>query len=404
MVLKKPDLKIGDIVLLIVSLFISSWYIMPAVKVIVPSFFIALLGVIFLVATTLDSVERLTSTVILFAAFCMIFSLYYLFTFEGSMAKSSGIVTQMIVSLTPALVFYQMSKKEQIRKIFFVLVSVMFAYVLITTLIEFTVNPGVARTLAHAEVDDVSTDSIRMRNIGGFGHAYGMVFLIMAFSFLCIQSSRAISKLLFIALIAICVWYVYLSEYFLALVLSLLGVVFIFLLSIRKAAVRYLLIAAFLLVLVFSSDILYNLSTITEGSVSEKFTEVAQSLDLGYSEGTSLTARENVYTMSLSAFTQSPLWGVRGSSVMYAYIGGHSTILDFLGQTGLIGFTSYCLFLWFIYRTIHDRSKEFALIGIFYIALSIVNPTMSFYELSAFVFLYVPLLLTCIHRSQEERE
>ena len=78
---------------------------------------------------------------------------------------------------------------------------------------------------------------------------------------------------------------------------------------------------------------------------------------------------------------------------MYAVIGGHSTVLDFLGQTGLIGFGSYCLWLWYAFQTIHDNSKEYRLLFLLYVVISIWNPTLNAYEMSAFIFLFVPLLL-----------
>ncbi|MBO4433508.1 MAG: hypothetical protein J5852_08255 [Clostridia bacterium] len=57
--------------------------------------------------------------------------------------------------------------------------------------------------------------------------------------------------------------------------------------------------------------------------------------------------RLELYTMSLSAFFKSPLFGQLFSTTSYA--GGHSFILDSLASYGILGGTT----LFFIYRSIY---------------------------------------------------
>lgn len=390
---KRLKFSMRDWALLIASLFVSAWYIMPAVKVLVPSAVIALLGICFLLATCIQNKRGQSNLIWVMLAFFMMFALYYLYTFEGSLAKASGIVTQMIVSLTPAVVFYKVSHNTRIIKTFFILLCIMLAYVLVATTVELLINPGVARVLAHAEEDGTSTDSIRLRNIGGFGHAYGMPFVNLVFFFFLRKADTTKIKLAFGALVLFGIWYIYLSEYFLALLLTLVGLLLTYLSSLRNTGVKWLLIFLCLLALVFSSSIFTLLSSITQGTISEKAGEIAQVLSFGSSQGAAFSARENVYLQSFRSFAASPIWGIQGTSELYAANGGHSTVLDFLGQTGLIGFGSYCLWLWYVFQTIHDDSKEYRLLFLLYIVISVLNPTLSAYEMSAFIFLFVPLLL-----------
>lgn len=393
MKLKKLHFSVGDWALLVLCLFISSWYVLPAVKVLVPSTIITLIGILFLVSTVFDNKKGQNNLIRLLIAFFLLFSLYYFYTFAGSISKSTGIVSQMIVSLTPALVLYRVRKNEKITNLFFVVISLMLIYVIITTLFEFVANPGIARVLAHSEVDGISTDSIRLRNIGGFGHAYGLVFVLLALSFRYRKAGSFTRKLLILFLIIVGMWYIYMAEYFLALVLVLVGILLSYLVETKNMGIKVLLVGISIVLLLFLPSLFEGLSAITQGTISRKFLEISLSMKLGSVEGASVLARENAYLMSLQSFISSPIWGVKGSSEMYGMIGGHSTILDFLGQTGIIGFGAYCMFLVYNYKTINYKCKEYNLIFFFYVFLSLLNPTMSFYEISAFIFLIVPLLL-----------
>lgn len=390
---RNRKLNIGDYGLLFISLFIASWYILPSIKVLVPSFVITCLGIYFLLSICLKNEVPFNDCFLLFLGFIAIFLLYYLYTYQGSIAKASGIVVQMIVSMIPALVFHKVRKNDKIRKIFFYLLSVMIAFVFVKTFVELINNPSISRVLAHAEVDGKSTDSFRLKNIGGFGHAYGMVFVLIAFGLYYRKITVGRTKLLIFLLTVFGGWYIYLAEYFLALILVLFGLILCYLIEIRNSGLKVILIFLCLVALFISPSIFSFLSSITEGTISSKFLEIAQSIGSGTVTGASSTARGNVYLQSLEAFLSSPVWGISGSSIMYSSIGGHSTILDFLGQTGLIGFLAYILFLNFVVKTINNNTFIYKFVFVFYIVLSILNPTMNFYEISAFIFLYVPLFI-----------
>lgn len=385
--------NILDYGLLIICLFVSSWYILPSIKVLVPSFIITCLGILFLLFICLNSDVKFKDRFLLFWGFIAIFMLYYLYTYQGSMSKASGIVVQMIVSMTPVMVFYNVRKNGKIKKIFFYLLSIMIAFVILKTLVELINTPGISRVLAHAEVDGKSTDNFRLRNIGGFGHAYGMVFVLITIGLYYRKIITGKTKLFAFFVVVLGIWYIYLAEYFLALILTIVGLMFCCLIGIKNRGLKVILIFLYLVSLLFLPSILSFLSGITEGTVSNKFMEMSQSISLGTVSGSSSTARENVYLQSLEAFFSSPIWGVSGSSIMYSSIGGHSTILDFLGQTGAIGFFAYVVFLNFIVKVINNKTFAYKFVFAFYIVLSILNPTMSFYEISAFIFLYVPLFI-----------
>lgn len=382
-----------DYLLLFFGLFVSSWYLVPAMKVIIPSSIIALSGIVLLMLVTVHGRFVRGDFLKLLLAFFMLFFLYYFYTFEGATYKATGIITQMIVSFTPALLMNRIENNKKIKKLFFIIISIFVLFVVIRTAIELIVNPGVARLLAHAEVDGINTDYLRLQNIGGFGHAYGVVFIIVALAFCYKKTFPKKNKILILVLIVCGLWYIYLSEYFLALVLSLLGIVISFVMGVKDSKSKVLIIIICIFSLFLLPSVLSGLASITDGEISRKFYEVSQSLSNGSVQGVSSQARENVYRMSLNAFLQSPIWGLRGDSVLYSSVGGHSTILDFLGQTGIIGFSSYVLYVMFIFNTIHNYSIEYKTVFGLYIILGLLNPTMTMYEMSGFIYLFVPLLL-----------
>ncbi len=105
------------------------------------------------------------------------------------------------------------------------------------------------------------------------------------------------------------------------------------------------------------SAVLLGLSPVLEvvsPSWAVKFKEMGWAFHSQGEAAGDMATRGNLYASSWEAFAQSPLLGNMGGIVRH--IGGHSTALDILGQTGLLGFSLFvCVIV-----SAFQRMKKFA--------------------------------------------
>lgn len=149
----------------------------------------------------------------------------------------------------------------------------------------------------------------------------------------------------------------------------------------------------------FKEFLLWLANIISSDSVSDRLTALAGGVEgLENFEDNRL----QLYTMSLSSFFKSPLFGQLFSSTSYA--GGHSFILDSLASYGILGGTT----LFFIYRSIykfffmplHDAEGFGFVLWSFVqvIILSTVNTGMWINVLA----LFIPTILYLIYNTNDE--
>jgi hypothetical protein len=302
---------------------------------------------------------------------------------------------QILLELLPIIIGYYITRyKQQQVKFYSQVLCVALIITMITTCIGLIRFPSAARILATiASSQDAAAITYNWNNIGGFSFIYTIVLLYPIF--IMAYKQKKINLFLTICGTVLIYATVLLSEYATALLLLMLSTALFFVKkNLTKRDVRILLLIG-LVVLVLFSSFLSQLLTYVGGltgsqTLSTRFTALA-----GGQTGLESTDdnRIQLYQRSFTTFLQHPLLGTFLSGG--GGVGGHSNILDILGQYGLLGAT----LLYFMYRKIYryfvapfqDKPGYGFVLWTFMqaILLSVLNPGMWLSVLTLMVPIFV---------------
>lgn len=124
-------------------------------------------------------------------------------------------------------------------------------------------------------------------------------------------------------------------------------------------------------------------SLFSDTAYESKFYEISNLFQYG-NVGSNITVRSNLYSKSFNSFIYNPLIGNK-------HIGYHSTLLDHLGGTGLIGFIPYSLISYFQY---HQAKKyllktDFNLYNLSWFVAIVLLSSKGIFGIEGFFFLFI---------------
>lgn len=235
-----------------------------------------------------------------------------------------------------AIIAYGDPKRS--RRMFW-LVLAMFAFTAVTTIIGNDKYPQASRMLASLSAGDFEYSLYVKENIGNFSFGYRIVLLVPMLIYL--LRSGKVHWIIGVAFLVLFGYAVFAMEYGMAVLLFAAGL--ILLLIPNPTTKKIILVVAILLVfvLIFGgllADLFENISQAVDSiALSERFKTVAEVLR-GEDKTSSVSAqnRTEFYNMSLRVFAETSLlgrWGRKNVSVT----GGHSFVLDAMGDFGLLG-------------------------------------------------------------------
>lgn len=248
----------------------------------------------------------------------------------------------------------------------------------ITTIYGLTKNPTISRFLATGNIEFYELS--KWGNIGGFEFIYGMVIFLICYVVL--YKKKEINFWPFLVLYLSGIYCIVLSQYTLALLLSMLSLI-IFVFSTSKFDIKRCVITCVLsLVVVFQKNvltlILNGIKTIVNSEiVTMRLEYLLDSLNNANNQS-DVSLRFDAYGKSWQAFKNN-LFSLNFSSNL-AEVGGHSTILDIMGIMGIIGVVALVIFYVFYWKElckfkIRKTDKGYFLfIFIIVISLQIFNP------------------------------
>lgn len=306
---------------------------------------------------------------------------------------------QVMLELAPVLIgYYLITYCNRKDKFFPWLIFLLCAVTLITTIVGCIQYPTAARYIATiSDSQEALAIQYDWMNIGGYNLVYIIVLLhpllILAYK------QKKIKKIwAFIGSISILALSIY-TEYTTAFLLTILtGLLYFFKKELSWKRLLALGVVVVLLFFVFSeaiSNFLLYLSEIIESeSISTRLEALAGGrVGIENSEDNRIA----LYEMSLNTFFQNPIFGtfITGGG----RIGGHSFILDYIAQFGLIGVVLIVAMYRVIYKKFFAPYKNKKGFGYVYwlflqaILLSLVNTGMWLIVLAVFT----PIFLKAIY-------
>lgn len=402
MLKKKLDVKLNLIDFLLIL--IAMYTVMPIVSRFISSYlttYFYMLVVVLAVALLLliKGMKSLNECfVIIFPFIC--WKVLQFFVYSGGLINWGYAAMLDIVPLLIGYYFIQHCDYEK-NDFFAGLIFIILAVTLITTILGCIQYPGAARYLA--TVEDTQEAKVVLydgKNIGGYTFVYFIV-LLHPLAILAYKKKKIngwIAALCSIAVFALVIY----SEYTTALLLTLVTLVLYFFKKDFKAN-QLLLFAAVSMVIITAFSSLFSnfLMWLADVIGSDNIAMRLEALAGGRTgiEG-SEDNRIELYEQSLRTFLQNPLFGTFVSGGRG--IGGHSFILDFIAQFGLIG----VVVLFYMYKTVYKYffacykdSEGYGYILWLFVQTMILSTINTGIWLSILAF-FAPIFLRAIYREE----
>ena len=274
---------------------------------------------------------------------------------------------------------------EEKRKRFIGIFLITISISVVATLLVVLVNNSAARLLAGSATDRERYIYYR-KGVGGYGFVYGCVFLLFGLLFWGRELSAKSSKFLNALLIILTCIMVIFASYTMAFLFILIIFFLWYMTTSKKKNVGALLLVGLILFL-FKVPILRLLQgfavALDLSWIDKRLGQLIEAMTTG---SISNLTRFELYMRSWESFVSNPLIG-EGT------IGGHSFLLDLMGQFGFVGvifFFCACKVIARIVKTISTQKKWIYTLFIIFMILDTVD-TISCLPI---VFFLLPMILS----------
>lgn len=218
----------------------------------------------------------------------------------------------------------------------------------VITLIALQIDPNISKIMATGNLELNTSD---LKGVSGYGTIYSIVIALPLLAVRLSQKKHFFYNLL---LIAVLIYLVYSSSFFIALFTMVIGLVFLLFLNANRVLKLFLIPVIFVVgIFMFNPivlhDVIMNIADKIEiYELSARFKQIADFIKYNDDTGAALL-RLSLYKKSIDAFLMYPITGIYLFAPDYS-LSGHSALLDILGGTGLVGFVPFILFLYYSLR------------------------------------------------------
>lgn len=284
---------------------------------------------------------------------------------------------------------------------------VIICFIFISTVVALNSDPMIARLLAQGGNEE-SIAYYRRQNVGGFNFCYLFILFIPVSLYFSIRYSEQWIKAVAIVSLILELVFVFMTQYATLVVFSVVVLAVSAFVFTKNKVLR--LIFAFLMVLVFLvySNLFETLLGSLKGDLLLGKLEGIFDVVKGESSLDDITSRVGLQKEGFRLFLQSPIWGnthIVNGVKMYE-LSSHSTVIELLSTTGVIGFVAYYGALVYMFvkilNFIQVKAKSlFTVCFLTIIVLSYFNPIHYFYEMQITLFFVLPILF---RKKEEENE
>lgn len=262
------------------------------------------------------------------------------------------IQTLQVISLFVVYLFLNNSRKKNVRKKVVILIFISLFINGIITLRALSIDPNIAKIMATGiRVSEYNV--LNLTAVSGYHIIYGLV-IIFPLLFHSLREFKLKFSFLFGIYTLFLLIFVYFSAYTTALFTLFIGITVYVLLSAKMIIKINVFPILFILILltinpIFIGNLLSIIANIISvDQISERLNHLSYLILYGDSTGVTLVRLE-LYKKSIDAFISYPITGITVYDSTYL-LSGHSSFLDLLGGTGLLGFLPYILFIFYSYK------------------------------------------------------
>lgn len=313
-----------------------------------------------------------------------------------SLMKGHGLISEHIAFFIHYLtwpflfvgVIHNFEKKEIKWLLYFVIALCIIGNIL--SLIELGKNPDIARLLAGEKLEGQKMYYLK-RGVGGYGHVFGMTFLMFGAIRWLKNSTNKKEKAFLVVFLITDYLYILYAAYTTAITMVIVLTGLAIIAGMKSGSRIFVLVLAIVLVLAFANPILefaHNLAQDLELDwVAYRLGEI---IDVEGGGDMSALRRYGLYKESWDTFMLRPIFGAiqdKGDTW-----GSHSQILDAFAQYGL--FASILLVFWNRCRKTCQKYIPNFKLGFFYIVFYVFATidTCAAMQIPVIVFFVVPLI------------
>lgn len=298
----------------------------------------------------------------------------------------------------PSLLFFRLNKEGSVRQRWLLLFIslVLIGYVTRVTLLELQINNRITRT--NVALSELTTQ----KNIGTYAFVYCIPYVIVCLTLYGMKMRSIVAKVMLILLTLYFFNFIIESQYTLAFLISIIGLV---LMSQHSAnpTVRFLIIIlAPMCLLLLPSLIDFAVHNISSEDMKTRLSEIRTFLVEGNDSGYNMKGRNTLYWESIVAFLQSPIWGNRQLD-----FDGHATFLTILSDLGILGGIP---FYWLLFNVknrvssvLSESRKYFSVIFFMYLCMGFTNPIHSSMQIACGAWFVALVMISLIPQLQQKK-
>lgn len=398
--------KINNILIAAYFLLISALLVLPVLKYSVKYMHIIAASLPLIMIYCVQKRKNLSAFYLTAGALFIFFVFSFLVNTPLSFFSSINFSLITYICFLPYFMFeYLVSKNNKFEiKLVLILTIALFAFIMIKTFFEFSVDPNVARRLAMGTDENEYVNSLRMKNLGGFGFSYALGMLIPYYAYK-IMNTKGKPKAVFTFLFVWTFFYSVLTQYTTLIILSIVFSFLVFIVESKGTVTKISLILFMVFLLLTLSRIVGFLANhIPLYELAYHF----KMLYISLTTGEETTSRMLYMRRCFGLFRSHPLFGINMFDSYNSYIvsHGHSTYIPMLASHGIVGTSLYIGLTIFIMKSVlakFSEKKSILFVFVLYIVLGIVNPNNVF-EISVMTFLVIPLFEYYSQKTREGEE
>lgn len=404
----KNNMKISSSVIdIIVIIMFAAYYILPSVSSKYTFMVPLLLGIVYIAFIVILDSMKISTVIIKYTLLIVFIALVYmLFTDASSIAQdvtnrgAKRFISkfyQIFMMFFPILLLNRAEKNFTLKqKKFVLLVSLfLYGYVMLTTAKELTLNPNITRSWS--EFSESSTN-----NIGNYYFVYAIPILIVLCTMFALRIEIIGLKIVMIALIVFQIYFLFIAQYTLSVIIGLLGIGFVLFLNAKKQTSRYFMICIFVFLIILLPSILhFAVAYVPSEQMAVRLNELYNFIVGEDVIGYNLNGRLTLYIDSIKAFLSSPIWGNQSLS-----FDGHATFLTVLSDTGILGGIPF-YYLYFssnnrVKRIICDNKRQFLPVFIMLLTMGFTNPIHTALPLMYATWFLAPLIISVYNKCERK--
>lgn len=287
----------------------------------------------------------------------------------------------------PAILFVRIHRiATPKQKKFFASVGILLmVYVIITTWLFLLKNPEATR---HWEDFDENAE----QDVANYYFVYAVPIIISTISILMLKY-KGVVRYLSLALVIVGIIFLVNAQYTLAILITLIGVLFQVFRHIKTALYKTLFLVVIVAISFFLPQILaYAIRIIPSTHITIRLREIHAFLTGQGADGYNLSSRLTLYGDTLKAFFRSPIIGNRTLG-----FDGHATFLTVLSDTGILGGIPFYFLLAAICRKVLQQmgshKQQFGVIILMFALMGVTNPIHASLPLGFVTWFLAPLTI-----------